>query len=254
MKVKVHSLTDTKAEDVQLPGVFDTPIRDDLIKRAVISAQSARYQPYSPHPLAGKQTSAVSIGKGRGIARVRRTSSGRHVGAFVPQAVGGRRAHPPKIEKRIHKKINDKERKLAIRSAIAATSSIDRVKARGHKIEEGQVPLVVGDTFKDISKAGDAREVLLKIGLGNEIERVVGGIHQRAGKGKMRGRRKRVPKGPVCVIDGDAPIKNALSNMPGIDVVTLNNLNTEVLAPGGVPGRLSIWTVSALKKVGENHG
>jgi large subunit ribosomal protein L4e len=254
MKVKVHSLTETKAEDVELPGVFDTLIRDDLIKRAVISAQSARYQPYSPHPLAGKQTSAVSIGKGRGIARVRRTSSGRHVGAFVPQAVGGRRAHPPKVEKRIHKKINDKERKLAIRSAIAATSSFDRVKARGHRIEEGQVPLVVGDAFKEISKAGDARDALLKIGLGNEIERVAGGIHQRAGKGKMRGRRKRVPKGPVCVIDGDAPIKNALSNMPGIDVVTLNNLNTEVLAPGGVPGRLSIWTVSALKKVGEIHG
>jgi large subunit ribosomal protein L4e len=254
MKVKVHSLSDTKAEDVELPGIFSTPIREDLIKRAVISAQSARYQPYSPHPLAGKQTSAVSIGKGRGIARVRRTSSGRHVGAFVPQAVGGRRAHPPKTEKRIHRKINNKERKLAIKSAIAATSSLDRVKARGHRIEEGQVPLVVGDVFKEISKSADAREALLKIGLADEIERVTSGIHQRAGKGKMRGRRKRVPKGPVCVIDGDAPIKNALSNMPGIDVITLNNLNTEVLAPGGVPGRLSIWTVSALNKVGEIHG
>ena len=254
MKVKVHSFDDTKARDVELPEVFSTPIRDDIIKRAVISAQSARYQPYSPHPLAGKQTSAVSIGKGRGIARVRRTSSGRHVGAFVPQAVGGRRAHPPKVEKRIHKKINDKERRLAIRSAIAATSSTEHVRARGHRINGEQVPLVVNDSFQDLSKAGEVRDALLKIGLADEIERVASGIHQRAGKGKMRGRRRRVPKGPVCIIDGGAPVTKALSNFPGFDVATPEDLNTEVLAPGGVPGRLSIWTVSALKRVGEIHG
>jgi large subunit ribosomal protein L4e len=254
MKIKVKSFDETKAEEVELPGVFSTPVREDLIKRAVISAQSARYQPYSPHPLAGKQTSAVSIGKGRGIARVRRTSSGRHVGAFVPQAVGGRRAHPPKVEKRIHKKINDKERRLAIKSAIAATSSIEHVRARGHRVDGDQVPLVVSDSFQDITKATEVRDVLVKIGLASEMERVADGTHQRAGKGKMRGRRKRVPKGPICVIEGNAPVVQALSNFPGFDIVNPDNLNAEVLAPGGVPGRLSLWTTSALKRLGEIHG
>ncbi len=254
MKVKIHSLDGSEKGEIELPEVFDTPVRQDLIKRAVISAQSARYQPYGPSPVAGKQTSAKSIGKGRGSARVRRTSSGRHVGAFVPQAVGGRRAHPPKVEKKIHKKINDKERSLAIRSAIAATSSCDLVKRRGHRVDGRQLPIIIFDDFQEISKASDIREFIIKIGLEEEMERLVRGRKQRPGKGKMRGRRLRTSKGPVFIVEGVNPVEKAFANFSGIDVTRSDGLNAEVLAPGGVAGRLSVWTVSALKKVGEIYG
>ena len=254
MKVKVYSLDGSPTDDVELPKVFHTPLREDLVRRAVISAQSARFQPYGPSLVAGKQTSAESIGKGRGMARIKRTKSGRHEGAFVPQAVGGRRAHPPKVQKKLHKKINDKERGLAIRSAIAATSSSDLVRRRGHRIDDRQVPIVVSDDFQQMSKANNVRETLVKLGLGEEVERLHRGRKQRPGKGKMRGRRRRVPKGPLFVVDSVCPVEKALSNLPGIDVARSENLNAEVLAPGGVAGRLSVWTLSALKRAGEIYG
>jgi len=254
LKAKIHALDGSEAGEVELPGVFGFPVREDVIRKAVIAAQSAGRQAQAPSPVAGKQTSAESIGKGRGSARVRRTSSGRHVGAFVPQAVGGRRAHPPKTEKRIAKKINDKERVLAIKSAIAATSSVTLVKARGHALVDDQVPLVVTDEFQDLSKAAEVRDLLVKLGLEREMERLARRRKQRPGKGKMRGRRLRVPKGPLFVIETKGPVEKALSNFVGIDVARSDGLNAEVLAPGGVPGRLSVWTLSALKRVGEIYG
>ncbi len=254
MKVKVYSLDGSSTDEVELPKVFSTTLREDLIRRAVISAQSARFQPHAPSEVAGKQTSAESIGKGRGMARVRRTKSGRHEAAFVPQAVGGRRAHPPKVQKKIHKKINDKERLLAIKSAIAATCQPDLVRRRGHRIDDRPLPIVVSDDFREISKAKDLKETLLKIGLGEEMERLRRGRKQRPGKGKMRGRRRRVPKGPLFVVHDACPAEKALSNLPGVDVARSENLNAELLAPGGVAGRLSVWTLSALQKVGEIHG
>ena len=51
--------------------------------------------------------------------------------AFIPQATGGRKAHPPKTERIIHEKINRKERRLAIRSAVAATANREMVEGRG---------------------------------------------------------------------------------------------------------------------------
>lgn len=254
MKVRIHSLDGSEAGEVELPRVFELPVREDVIRKAVIAAQSSGRQAQAPSPVAGKQTSAESIGKGRGSARVRRTSSGRHVGAFVPQAVGGRRAHPPKTEKRIVKKINDKERSLAIKSAIAATSSATRVKGRGHVLPNDEVPLIVTDEFQDISKASEVRDVLVKLGLEREMERLARRRKQRAGRGKMRGRRLRIPKGPLFVIETNSPVEKALSNFIGIDVARSDALNAEVLAPGGIPGRLSVWTLSALKRVGEIYG
>ena len=72
------------------------------------------------------------IGKGHGKARVRRTAQG--AGAFVPQAVGGRRAHPPKVEKILFERINRKERLKALASAIAASAKAEIVAGRGHRI------------------------------------------------------------------------------------------------------------------------
>ncbi len=238
---------------MELPDVFNTAVRPDVIKRAVISSQSARLQPYGPLDVAGKQTSAESIGKGRGMARVRRTAT-RFRAAFVPQAVGGRRAHPPKVEKKLEKKINDKERRLAIRSAIAATSRLELVAKRGHRVDSIQVPIVVSDKFDSLDKTVKVRELLGKVGLGKELERIDEGKKQRPGIGKMRGRRWRIRRGPIFVVDGPCPVEKALRNLPGVDVSRPRLLNAEGLAPGGVPGRLSVWTVSTLKAVGEIYG
>ena len=46
----------------------------------------------------------------------------------------------------------------------------------------------------------------------------------------------------------------AAKNLPGVDVVTVDNLNVELLAPGTHPGRLTIWTQSAIEKLKERFG
>ena len=118
---------------MDVPRVFTTEYRPDLIKRSVLSTISSRSQPYGPNPLSGKMTSAESLGKNRGIARLPRMKSGPRRGAFVPQTVGGRRAHPPVPEKTIREKINKKEKRLALMSAIAATANVEKVRNRGHR-------------------------------------------------------------------------------------------------------------------------
>lgn len=41
-------------------------------------------------------------------------------------------------------------------------------------------------------------------------------------------------------------VMKAAANIPGIEVVDVKRLNTELLAPGGKPGRLTLWTSAAI--------
>ena len=166
------------------------------------------------------------------------------VGAFAPGTVGGRRAHPPKSEKIWWKKINEKERKKAIRSAIAATILKDIVTERGHLIPSNY-PFVLDDKFESMSKTKEVIESFKKLGLENELARVEG-KKIRAGRGKSRGRKYKKKKGPLIVVSKINKLSNALSNIPGIDVVEVKSLNAELLAPGAKAGRLTLWTNAAI--------
>ncbi|MBE2899250.1 50S ribosomal protein L4 [Methanothermobacter thermautotrophicus] len=249
MKIKVYSLEGEAIDEMELPEIFNEEFRPDVIKRAVLSAQTARVQPWGPDPMAGKRTSAQSYGAGRGVAMVPRIKNGSRA-AFVPQAVGGRRAHPPRPQKNYHERINRKERRLAIRSAVAATARKDLVEARGHRIENvPQLPLVVDDELSRIKRTADTREVFRKLGIMDDIVRAKEGKKIRAGKGKMRGRKYRTPRGPLIVVGDDRGITRGARNHPGVDVVTVENLNAELLAPGTHPGRLTVFTRSAIEKL-----
>jgi large subunit ribosomal protein L4e len=69
----------------------------------------------------------------------------------------------------------------------------------------------------------------------------------RAGKGKARGRRYKVKKGPLIVVAKDEGISKAAKNLPGVDVCLVKNLSAELLAPGAVCGRLTIFSKSAVE-------
>jgi len=75
----------------------------------------------------------------------------------------------------------------------------------------------------------------------------------RAGKGKLRGRKYRNPVGPLFVVDRDSNFCNAVRNLPGVDIVDVNFLNAEMLAPGTHPGRLTVWMEKTLQKVDEMY-
>ena len=248
---KVLDLSGNVLKEITLPPAFMEAYRPDLIKRAVLAMQSNRLQPKGTDLLAGRRTSAESWGPGRGVARVPRITDGRRA-ARAPQTVGGRRAHPPKTLKTLTKNINKKERRKAIKSAIAATTNPEFVRTRGHRFsEELALPIVVDDSFASLEKTTEVKEFLKIIGVWDDVLRAKD-RKVRAGKGKMRGRRYKTKKSILIVISrGDEPaatdkILKSAKNLSGVDVSYAEELNAELLAPGTHPGRLTIWTESSL--------
>jgi len=226
----------------------------------VLAVQSNRLQPKGTDPLAGRRTSAETWGTGRGVSRVPRITGGRRA-ARVPQAVGGRRAYPPTVDKVLKKGINKKERRKAIKSAIATTINPEQVRKRGHRFsEEVELPIVVEDSFANLEKTSEVENFFKTIGVWDDVlrakERKV-----RAGRGKMRGRRYKSKKSVLIVISRDdepsvedKSVARAAKNLPGVDVSYVEELNAELLAPGTHPGRLTIWTESSLSKLATMDG
>jgi large subunit ribosomal protein L4e len=211
-------------------------------------AQANRKQDYGADEFAGLRTPAESFGSGRGMAHVpRQNGSGRR----VPQTVGGRKAHPPKAEKDWTESINTKEKKLAVRSAIAATADADLVADRGHRFDDVELPLVVDDEFEDLVKTREVVAFLEAVGVDADVDRADEGRNVRAGRGTTRGRKYKTPKSILFVTSSEAGPSKAARNLAGADVTTAREVNAEDLAPGTQPGRLTVWTESALEEVAD---
>jgi large subunit ribosomal protein L4e len=258
MEVNVYSAEGKPVKRIKLPCVFKTEIRPDVIRRVVLAIQSARRQPHGPDEMAGKRTTAEPWGKGYGVSRVPRVKGTRYPAAgmagFVPHAVGGRRAHPPRPEKKLVEKVNKKEKRLATKSAISATKEMRLVKNRGHVLNGvPELPLVVTDDIESMTSAKDVIRFLKAVGVWKDVERVVKGTKIRSGRGKMRGRKYKTPVGPLIVVKNDRGITKGARNIPGVSVSTVAGLNAELLAPGGVPGRLTIWTEGAIAQLAEGR-
>jgi large subunit ribosomal protein L4e len=240
---------------VSLPDIFSTPLRPDVIKRAVLAIQSGRIQPQGRDPMAGKKTTAESRGTGSATARVPRQKGGAGKAAFAPSTVKGRQPHPPRAEKIIVKNIPKKEAKLALISAIAATAQKETVASRGHKIDNVvALPLVVDNALEALTKAKEVEDAFASLGIAQDITRVRDSRNIRAGKGKHRGRKMKQAVGPLVVVADGKAFANAASNVPGVEVTTVTNLKTEMLAPGTHPGRLTIWTNGAIEKLNTLYG
>jgi len=249
LKTHVYDLKGEVAGEIPLPQVFTTPIRPLVIKRAFLAQLSKKFQPQGRDPMAGKRTTAESIGVGHGIARVARIKGSMRA-ALIPFAVGGRTTHPPTSEKKIVKRIPKKERRLALFSAIAATASKEVVAARGHVIDQVlEIPIVAVSEVEKLKKTREVKEVLVNLGLWPDVLRVKKSRKIRAGKGKMRGRAVKEAVGPLIVVREGGGIERGARNLPGVDVVKVVNLNVGVLAPGAHPGRLTLWSSSAIEEV-----
>jgi len=252
-RVPVYSASGDRSGEVELPPVFDAPVRRDLIGRSFWIMFTHGLQPKGTDPMAGMRTSAESFGVGMGIARLARVRgrgfSRAGQAAGVAGVVKGRTPHPPKVEKVVYKRINVKERRLATASAIAATSLRELVEDRGHALsDQVELPVVVSDDVESLTRSRDLRALLQKLGLWSDVERAAS-RSARGGKAEWRGRARRTGRGPLIVVSSDKGISRAADNIPGIDVVLAKDISVMDLAPGGKPGRLVIWTVGALKSL-----
>jgi len=244
---------------VKLPAVFKAPIRPDIVNFVHYNMRLNSRQPYAVSKLAGHQTSAESWGTGRAVARIPRVrGGGTHrsgQGAFGNMCRGGRMFAPTKTWRKWHRKINVNQKRYAVCSAIAATGIPAIVQAKGHIVgETPELPLVVADSVQSFSRTKQAVGLLRSLKAWKDVEKVYKTKRQRAGKGKMRNRRKKMKLGPLVVYGKDNGITRAFRNIPGVSLLNVSKMNLLRLAPGGHLGRFTIWTESAFAQLDGLYG
>ncbi|MBI1971783.1 MAG: 50S ribosomal protein L4 [Candidatus Aenigmarchaeota archaeon] len=260
-KINVYDMQGKVKGQMDLPGVFSREVRTDLIQRAFLSLMSNSRRKHSKDPMSGKRTSAHYHGRrnvfqsmaNREMARGPRITGQGYLNLrlrFAPHAVKGRLAHPPTEDKIFAEKINDKERRIAILSAIAATADKGLVSGRGHRTPKIDLPIVIDDSLQKAGRTNEVEKLLLALGLSEELERAAEKTI-RAGRGKSRGRKYKGKTGPLIIVSRNEGVAGAARNIEGVDVIELSNINAKLLAPGGKPGRLAVWTESAVKKLSE---
>jgi large subunit ribosomal protein L4e len=260
MKTAIYTLTGKQNGEVDLPKQFSEKLRADLIKKMFLANQKEVDSGASSE--AGKRYSAklsrrrrdYKTGYGRSAARVprkvlwRRGRQFGYVGALAPGTVGGRKAHPPKSEKSTDRGANRKEKHLAIRSALSCSVNPDLVKERNHLFSN--VPLIVEDTLEELKTTKDVKKTLESLGLKEELIRIQE-KKIRSGKGTLRGRKYQRKVGPLLIVSKKCSLQKAAKNFPGLDVSLVSKLDILKLAPGGVPGRLCVFTNSSIKVLSE---
>jgi len=265
MKIKIYNSEGKHGKEIQLPEFFSANIREDIVAKVLESKKNT--QPYGASSVAGRQHSAAGkvihrrhvwrSGYGRGMSRIprkimtRRGSQTNWVGAEIPSVRGGRRAHPPKPISMINtKKINKKELKIALESALSATANKKYIESKYESLEDkniGSLPLVVESKFHSL-KAKELLSALKKM-LGKEIFSIsVKKKKIRGGKGSARGRKHKSNAGLLFVTGHKEKIKtNAFDN------VEARNLGVLDLAKGGL-GRITIYTEKAIEELEKKFG
>jgi len=217
MKAQILTITGEKKGEIDLPKVFESEVRLDLIKRAYDSEISTERPSYGPFEWAGKMTSAPKQMKharsgykahyGQGISRVPRKALSHRgsrffwVGAFIPGARGGRAAHPAKPYKNYEKRINQKEKRKAFYSALS-----------GSKV------MIVENNFENLNKTRDIK---------NAIEKMI-----------------KNTKGLLIVTSKEFKTKNLDTK-----IVSVKKLAIQDLAPNATPRKVVLWTENAIKEI-----
>ncbi|MEK6840609.1 MAG: 50S ribosomal protein L4 [Nanoarchaeota archaeon] len=262
IKSGILDIEGKKIKEIELPEFFSEPVRVDIISRVLEAKKTI--QPYSPSLVAGKQHAASGkivhrrhvwrSGYGRGISRIprkiisRRGSQFNWIGAEVSSTRGGRRAHPPKVVSMQNTlKINKKEVKKALMSALSATADKKQIFLKYGKIEEKELkekefPIIVESKIISL-KTKNLLESMKKI-LGEKIFSVALKKKEiRSGKGKSRGRKYKSNAGILIVTGKDEEMKAKI-----FPAKNTENLGVSDLAEGG-SGRLVVYTENSVKEL-----
>jgi large subunit ribosomal protein L4e len=255
MKVPLHTLSGSKETEIELPAIFSTPFRKEIIHKAFVNLSSHQFQKQGRHPTSGMDVVARSLdpptGHGQArIARLRGGGGGRQGEAGgVASTRGGRQAHPPISLKVIHKRLNKKENKLALCSAIAATAIKQIIQNKGHKIDKiDSFPLVVSDDIEKISNAKEIGKVFDSLNLNQDLDRLKQ-RKKRTGKSALRGRGKKIGKSVLFVTKDSKNLAKACGSYPGVEAKSVKDLSVLDLAPGSVPIRLTVYSKSAIDEL-----
>jgi large subunit ribosomal protein L4e len=252
LKANLVGLDGKESGEIELPAVFETPYRPEVIHKVYVNVLSHSYQRQGRYPAAGEMVSAESRNTGLGIARLARAR-----GEGFPragQAAGvagvrhGRVAHPPESWKIIYKKINHKEKQLGLCSAIAVTSQRELVQRRGHKIgDDVNLPLVVSNDIESIAKTKELKDILVRLGLGDDIARARMVRKVRSGTARRRGRSSRSGTSALIIVGNDSKLVSLSRSIPGVDIKHAKDVSILDLVPGSKPIRLTVFSQNAIE-------
>lgn len=252
MKVVLYDSSGKKKSEIEMPAIFSTPIREDLIAKYVEADKFAHMQPYGPALTAGRRHSASGVIRhqrhrwrghyGKGIARLPRKTMYRRgqnfywVGAEVANTRGGRSVHAP-LPVFAYRKINKKEQKFAFYSALSSTLNPQYILRRYSSLSDKKSAAVIEELpskTKVLTKTltaifGEISSIFMKK---KEI---------RPGKGKGRGRKYKSNAG-LLLVKG----VNEKNNFKGIDVRDTKELSIADLYP---LGRLTLYTKKAIEEL-----
>jgi large subunit ribosomal protein L4e len=159
----------------------------------------------------------------------------------------GRLAHPPVSWKNIYKKVNKKEKLLALCSAIAATTNSELIKRRGHKIkDEIQLPIVVSNEIESVVKSKDLEKILFNLGLEEDLKRTFIRRNKSYHKNSIN---RRSALSVLILVGNDEKIGRLSNSLPGITVKSVKSVSVLDLAPGSKPVRLTIFSENAIKEL-----
>lgn len=257
MKVAIIDKTGKKVSDYDFKLSGD--VRADIFKKAVFAENSLFRQRQGADDMAGKKA-AINVSKrrkklrttyGRGGSRTpkkvmwSRGSQFRFVGAFAPNTVGGRRAHPPKSDKIVLKNVNNKEWLAALRIGLIASFDKNVVTTNGQKMPTSY-PVILDNSVEEIAKTKEFTEFLEKAGFAEELERT--SVRKiRAGIGTMRNRTYKTKRGPLVVVSSiEKPLLKSARNIQGFDVITPELLMVSDFGMSEIPGRAVLFTKAAL--------
>jgi large subunit ribosomal protein L4e len=244
MKAALYSKDGKKKSEIELPEIFNTKIRKDLVQKYLEASKYA--QPYGPSPKAGKQHSAsgtISHKRhdwkghyGRGLARLPRKTMWRRgtqfywIGAEVSGTRGGRRAHPPKNKIKLQK-INKKEIQMAMNSAIAATTNSKLIKSR---YKNPGITSVIEELPEKTKPLMETLKVIFKVS--HNKKKTI-----RSGKGKLRGRKYKTSPGILIIKSKDEKVKSKTLDIKSISEITIQDLYPL--------GRITLYTHKALEEL-----
>jgi len=259
VSVYKHDNPAEKSGTMPFPAVLASPLRPDLVHTVHTDVSKNRRQAYGITAKSGYETAAESWGTGRAVARIPRVpGGGTHragQGAFGNMCRGGGMFSASKAWRRWHRKVNLRQKRHAVVSCLAASALPPLVMAHGHRIDEvAELPLVVDSPAEAMTKTKTAVEMLKKLGLGAELQKVIDSKRVRNTKGKSRNRRYVMRKGPLVIYKEDNGIVRACRNIPGVETASVEKLNLLKLAPGGQFGRLLVWTEGAFSTLTEIYG
>ena len=117
----------------------------------------------------------------------------------------------------------------------------------------------------EIIKKNDYRKKLEKINKTKEVIKLLENLKLkeaieksknkkvRQGKGKIRGRKYKKKRSVLFIVSRPCDLTKAAKNVAGVDISSVKNLNVELLAPGGNPGRMTIWSKAAIDELNKER-